>query len=42
MEIFLKKNLIENCENYKQNCSKQKIGNVSSVNECHKMIPAPW
>ena len=30
--------LIENCEkNYKQTCSKQKIANVSSVNECHKI-----
>ena len=39
MEIFLyKKNLIENCEkNYNQTCSKQKIVNVSSVNECHKI-----
>ena len=39
MEIFLyKKNLIENCEkNYKQTCSKQKIANVSSANECHKI-----
>ena len=39
MKIFLyKKSLIENCEkNYKQTCSKQKIANVSSVNECHKI-----
>ena len=39
MEIFLfKKNLIENCQkNYKQTCSKQKIANISSVNECHKI-----
>ena len=39
MQIFLyKKNLIENCEkNYKQTCGKQKIANVSSVNECHKI-----
>ena len=38
MEIFPQKNLIENCEkNYKQTCSKQKIANVSSVNECHKI-----
>ena len=39
MKIFLyKKGLIENCEkNYKQTCSKQKIANVSSVNECHKI-----
>ena len=39
MEIFLyKKNLIKNCEkNYKQTCSKQKIANVSSANECHKL-----
>ena len=35
---YIKKNLIENCEkNYKQTCGKQKITNVSSVNECHKM-----
>ena len=31
------KKLIKNCENYKQTCSKQKIGNVSSVNESHKI-----
>ena len=39
MEMFLyKKNFIENCEkNYKQTCSKQKIANVSSVNQCHKI-----
>ena len=38
MEIFPKKYLIENCEkNYKQTCSKQKIANVSSVNECQKV-----
>ena len=39
MEIFLyKKNFIENCaKNNKQTCSKQKISNISSVNECHKM-----
>ena len=38
MEIFPQKYLIENCEkNYKQTCSKQKIANVSSVNECQKM-----
>ena len=38
MEIFPQKYLIENCEkNYKQTCSKQKIANVSSVNECHKI-----
>ena len=39
MEIFLfKKNSIENCEeNYKQTCSKQKIANGLSVNECHKI-----
>ena len=40
MEIFLykKKNSIENCEKKcKQTCSKQKIANVSSVNECHKI-----
>ena len=39
MQIFLyKKNLIENCEkNYKQTCSKQKIANVSFLNECHKI-----
>ena len=35
---YIKKNLIENCEkNYKQTCGKQKIANVSSVNECHKI-----
>ena len=35
---YIKKNSIENCEkNYKQTFSKQKIANVSSVNECHKM-----
>ena len=28
--------MIENCQkNYKQTCSKQKIANVLSVNECH-------
>ena len=33
-----KKNLIENCEkNYKQKCGKQKIVNVSSENEYHKI-----
>ena len=33
-----KKKLIENREkNFKQSCSKQKIANVSSVNECHKI-----
>ena len=39
MQIFLyKKNWIVNCEkNYKQTCGKQKIANVSSVNECHKI-----
>ena len=41
MEIFLyikRKNFIENSEkNYKQTCSKQKIANVSSVNEYHKI-----
>ena len=44
MEIFLyKKNFIENCEkNYKQTCSKQKIANVSSVNECHKIDTSSW
>ena len=44
MEIFLcKKNLIENCEkNYKQTCREQKIANVSSVNECHKIDTTSW
>ena len=44
MEIFLyKKNFIENCEkNYEQTCSKQKIANVSSVNECHKIDTSSW
>ena len=39
MEIFLyNKNLIEKCEkSYKQSGSKQKIANVSSANECHKI-----
>ena len=39
MEIFVYwKNLIKNCEkNYNQTCGKQKIANVSSVNEGHKI-----
>ena len=43
MEIFLyQKNSIENCEkNFKQTCSKNKITNVSSVNECHKRYQLP-
>ena len=32
------KNLIDNCKkNCEQTCGKQKIANVSSVNECHKI-----
>ena len=44
MEIFLwLKNLIENCKkNCKQTCGKQKIANVSSVNECHKIDTSSW
>ena len=39
METFLyKKNLIEHCgENNKETYSEQKIANISSVNECHKI-----
>ena len=39
METFLyKKNLIEHCgKNNKETCSEQKIANISSVNECHKI-----
>ena len=39
METFLyKKNLIEHCgKNNKETCSEQKIANISSVNEYHKI-----
>ena len=38
MEIFLyKKKLNRKLRKYKQNCSKQKITNVSSANECQKI-----
>ena len=31
--------IIENCENnYQQHCGKKKIANVTSVNECHKIV----
>ena len=44
MENFLdKKNLIEKCEkDCEQTYSKQKIANVSSVNECHKLDTSSW
>ena len=35
---YIKKNVIEHCgKNNKETCSEQKIANISSVNECHKI-----